>query len=121
MAEKPNYDLVRERLRRTRQQRDLTLREAEQETGVGAATLSRIERGATTPDNATLDKLIDWLELERSHVYNAAPTDAESTPEAVTALLRADPQLDSNTVKALGAIFETAYAQFAGTAGKHKK
>jgi transcriptional regulator with XRE-family HTH domain len=121
MAENPNYDLVRERLKRTRQQRDLTLREAEQETKVGAATLSRIERGATTPDNATLDKLIDWLELDRNHVYNAAPSDADSTPEAVTALLRADPQLDSKTVKALGAIFETAYAQFTDAVGKQKK
>jgi transcriptional regulator with XRE-family HTH domain len=121
MAEKPNYELVRERLRRTRQQRDLTLRQAEEESGVGAATLSRIERGATTPDTATLDKLIDWLELERHDVYNASRVIPESTPEAVSAILRADPQLDSKTVQALGAIFETAYAQFATPRGKSGK
>jgi transcriptional regulator with XRE-family HTH domain len=121
MAQEPNYALVRERLKKTRQQRDLTLREAEEEAGVGAATLSRIERGATTPDNTTLDRLIDWLELERSAVYNAAPSESDSTPEAVTALLRADPNLDSKTVQALGAIFETAYAQFTETAGKKTK
>lgn len=121
MADRPNYALVSERLKKTRQQRDLTLRQAEEATGVGAATLSRIERGATTPDNDTLDKLIDWLELERSAVYNAAPAAADSTPEAVTALLRADPHLDSKTVQALGAIFETAYAQFTETSEKQKK
>lgn len=119
MAKEPNYALLRERLKKTRQQRDLSLREAEEETGVGAATLSRIERGATTPDLGTIDKLIAWLELERSDVFNAAPNEAASTPEAVTALLRADPSLDSKTVQALGAIFETAYEQF--SIGQPKK
>lgn len=113
MAEEPNYALVRERLKKTRQQRDISLRQAEEETDVGAATLSRIERGTTTPDVATLDKLIAWLELERSDVFNAAPTATSSTPEAVTALLRADPKLDGKTVRALGKIFATAYDQFA--------
>lgn len=121
MAEKPNYALVRERLKKTRQQRDLSLREAEEETKVGAATLSRIERGTTTPDLATLDKLIVWLGLERSAVFNAAPSVTGSTPEAVTALLRADPKLDGKTVQALGAIFETAYDQFAGSETKKRR
>lgn len=113
MAEEPNYALVRERLKKTRQQRDISLRQVEDETRVGAATLSRIERGTTTPDLATLDKLIVWLDLKRSDVFNAAPMTTNSTPEAVTALLRADPKLDGKTVEALGAIFEAAYDQFA--------
>ena len=109
----PNYAFVRERLKKTRDRRGLNLRAVEAETGVSATTLSRIERGATTPDLDTLNALIDWLQLDGSDVFNATPGNPESVPERVRALLRADPQLDSQTAQALAAVFETAYNEFA--------
>ena len=109
----PNYAFVRERLKKTRERRSLKLRLVEAETGVSATTLSRIERGATTPDLDTLNAVIDWLQLDGSDVFNAAPATPDSTPDRVRALLRADPKLDSQTAQALAAVFETAYTEFA--------
>ena len=113
MPKDPNYAFVRDRLKKTRERRGLNLRDAETEIGVSATTLSRIERGATTPDLDTLNALIDWLGLDRGDVFNAAPLEAASTPERVQALLRADPNLDSQTARALAAVFDTAYKEFA--------
>jgi transcriptional regulator with XRE-family HTH domain len=111
----PNYAFVRERLKKTRERRSLNLRQVEAETGVSATTLSRIERGATTPDLDTLNALIDWLQLDGNDVFNVAPATSDSTPtpERVRALLRADPKLDSQTAQALARVFETAYTEFA--------
>ena len=109
----PNYDLVRDRLTQERKRRDLNLRDAAAAIGVSAPTLSRIERGASRPDVATLDALIVWLGLDRSVVYNAPAAALHSTPEEVAALLQADRNLDSQTADALAAIFTAAYSQLA--------
>ena len=113
----PNYELVRQRLQTTRYQRGLNLRDASKHIGVSAPTLSRIERGASTPDVGTLDLLIDWLELDRSAVFNAPPAEAKSTPDSVEVLLRADKDLDAKTARALSAIFRAAYDEFAVSSG----
>jgi transcriptional regulator with XRE-family HTH domain len=117
----PNYELVRERLQSTRYQRGLNLRDAAQEIGVSAPTLSRIERGASTPDVPTLNRLIDWLDLDRNKVFNAPPTETESIPEAVDVLLRADKKLDAKTAQALSVIFKAAYEEFAGAPGRKRR
>jgi transcriptional regulator with XRE-family HTH domain len=110
---KPNYELVRERLRLTRESKNLSLREAAAEIGdVSPSTLSRIERGAT-PDLATLDRLLDWLGLDSNVVFNARPVRQSSTPSQVRVLLRADKKLDPTTAKTLAKIFDTAYREMA--------
>jgi transcriptional regulator with XRE-family HTH domain len=109
----PNYELVRERLTRTRKYRGMNLREAAREIGVSAPTLSRIERGASRPDLPTLDALISWLSLDRSAVYNARPRTAATTPEQVRAVLAADENLDTQSAEAIAAIFEAAYDKLA--------
>jgi transcriptional regulator with XRE-family HTH domain len=107
----PNYELVRERLRRARARKNLSLREAAEEIGdVSPSTLSRIERG-TTPDIATLNRLLTWLDLERNAVFNARPSKPKSTPRQVEVLLRADKKLDPRTAKTLAKIFDTAYRE----------
>lgn len=105
----PNYDLVRERLLQTRKYRALNLRDAAEQIGVSAPTLSRIERGASRPDIPTLDALIDWLGLDRSTVYNARPPATGATPDEVRELLQRDENLDAESAEALAAIFKTAY------------
>src|SRR5436309_13022445 len=104
----PNYALVSERLRRARKQGNLSLRQVANAIDVSASTLSRVERGAQ-PDLETVNKLIDWLELDRNAVFHSAPMEAKDTAMQVEVLLRADKNLDPRTAKALASIFKTAY------------
>jgi transcriptional regulator with XRE-family HTH domain len=106
----PNYELVSERLRRARKQKNLSLRDVANEISVSPSTLSRIERGAQ-PDLATLNKLIDWLGIERSAVFRSRPRDPRPVPKQVEVLLRADKNLDPKTAKTLAKIFGTAYKE----------
>ena len=107
----PRFDLIRDRLASTREQRGLTLRQAAQQVGVSPTTLSRIERGIGKPDLETLDSLIVWLDLDRAAVFRAKERDTNDTPGAVRVLLRADRNLDSRTAGALAAIFESVYKE----------
>jgi len=112
---RPNYELVRTRLRRARKSDKLSLREAAAQIGdVSPSTLSRIERGAT-PDLATLERLLDWLGLDRDIVLNSRPPSQGSTPKQVEVLLRADRKLDPGTAKTLAKIFNTAYREMTGS------
>jgi transcriptional regulator with XRE-family HTH domain len=111
----PDYELVRERFRRARRRRGLSLRDAAAEIGhVSPSTLSRIERGAT-PDLPTLNRLVSWLDLNRDAVFNAKPAQAKSTPRQVEVLLRADKNLDPQTARTLAKIFDTAYREMTDT------
>jgi transcriptional regulator with XRE-family HTH domain len=110
----PNYELIRERLRRARRQRGLSLREVADEIEVSASTLSRLERGTGTPDLPTLNKLVGWLDLDRDAVFGVRPRrEDKSTPASVEVLLRADKNLDPKTAKTLARIFRTAYQELA--------
>ena len=113
IATAPEYELVRQRLIRTRRQLGLNLRDAATAIGVSAPTLSRIERGTSKPDVPTLNALIDWLGLDAAAVYrtvdNRDPV-TRSTAEAVRQLLAADPNLDSRAAKYLAELFEVAYS-----------
>lgn len=80
------------------------------EIDVSPSTLSRVERGAQ-PDIETVNKLIDWLELDRSAVFHSTPTQTKDTTKQVEVLLRADKNLDPRTARALASIFRTAYKE----------
>src|SRR5688500_14939744 len=56
-----SVDELGQELERRRAERGLSLRQVEEETGVSAATLSRIERSSGTPDLEIIDKLARWL------------------------------------------------------------
>lgn len=110
----PNYELIRERLRRGRRQRGLSLREVAEEIDVSPSTLSRLERGTGSPDLPTVNKLIAWLDIDRDAVFGVRPKKEEkSTPASVEVLLRADKNIDPKTAKTLAKIFRTAYQELA--------
>lgn len=110
----PNYELIRERLRRARRQRGLSLREVAADIDVSPSTLSRLERGTGSPDLPTLNKLISWLEVDRDAVFGVrAKKEERSTPASVEVLLRADKNLDPKTAKTLAKIFRAAYRELA--------
>lgn len=118
MSESLNLDLVRERLIETRKRRGLTLRQVADETSLSAATLSRFEQKKSTPDLTTVEVLINWLDLDRSAVFNAQLLEASDTPAAVRAHLRADKNLDSQAVEALASSFDLLYENFARNAAR---
>lgn len=108
----PDYALVRRRLSQIRKRQDLSLRVVAEASGISAATLSRFESGKGNPDLATLDKLADWLKLERVDVFRAASDEPLDTIGAVEVHLRADPKLDPKTAQALAAGFRIMYERF---------
>lgn len=108
----PDYALVRSRLSQVRKRQGMSLRSVAEETGISAATLSRLEAGRGTPDLETLDKLADWMGLSRGDVYRTTPDDPLDTIAAIEVHLRADPRLDPRTAAALVDGFRTMYERF---------
>jgi len=112
-------DIVRlgERLRRTRVQRNKTLEEVKQETGVSVPTLSRIERGAAKDlESGTLLALTKWIGTSAEKFGDTAQPPAvrggkvsEDVPEILELHLRADRKLDKKTATLLAKMFRTAY------------
>jgi len=123
-----------ELIRSKRKANELTLAQAARESGVSAATLSRLERqssrvaknGANTtpnmPDTRTLVAVAQWLDVALDRVV-AVPSpppahgvphfEGETVPDIVAAHLRADPKLNRETAEALVRTFRVAYDQFA--------
>ncbi len=64
-------------LRIARSKAGMTLMELEAASGVGASTISKIERGVTQPQATTLHKLADALGVEVSELY---PKGRRSSP-----------------------------------------
>jgi len=109
-------------VREKRRLEHLTLEAAAQQTGVSAATLSRLERRATTsasgremptPDTRTLSAIADWLGVA---VGGGGSTTIDISsdsplPNVIEAHLRADRNLDSDTAALLARMFRAAYLQ----------
>lgn len=111
----PDFELVRQRLIKTRKERAVSLRGVSEETQVSAATLSRFESQKGNPDVDTLFKLAEWLDLDRTAVFGSSGDDELAnlgTPEKVEVHLRADPKLDPRTARALAQGFRALYEQF---------
>jgi len=62
-------------LRIARSKAGMTLMELEAASGVGASTISKIERGVTHPQAGTLHKLADALGVEAGELYPTEPGD----------------------------------------------
>jgi transcriptional regulator with XRE-family HTH domain len=89
---------------------------------VSASTLSRIEQGKV-PDLDTFIKLCKWLGVSADHFTKDIRDEDihESTPQIITAHLRADRTLDPQTADALVTMIEMAYnAVDRGLIGKQK-
>jgi transcriptional regulator with XRE-family HTH domain len=93
------------------------LREVAREIGgISASTLSRIEQGKI-PDLGTFFRLCQWLEVSPEEFMTpplhpttpSLPSAQMSTPELLTAHLRADQTLDPQTADALSRMIQLAY------------
>ncbi len=110
-------------IRRHRDQKNLSLRDAQQQTGVSASTLSRIENGTGRPDADNIARLSQWLDMPVDRMMKKQTKKTvepviyyphEATPEIVEAHLRADRKLSPETAEALSELFRVAYKQFSG-------
>ena|SRR6266496_1857959 len=106
-------------IRAKRRQAKLGVRKAAEESGISAATLSRLERGifSNLPDALTLTKLAAWLGTSMSQLLEDDESDRKAwkpkstLPEIVEVHLRADKNLSPKTAKALADLFEALYEQ----------
>lgn len=89
--------------------RGVTWKQVAAETGVSASTLTRMAQGRK-PDAASLAALSAWAGINPSDYVEATykPTRAESITQ-ISALLRSDPNLDSQSAEAVEAIVRAAY------------
>ena len=99
-----------------RRQLGLGVRQAAAETGVSAATLSRLERGISPdlPDTGTLTKLAPWLGVSLNELLamdQEAPSQGPepTTTEIIEVHLRADKSLSPETADALAKMFKVLY------------
>lgn len=111
-----------DRIRAKRRSKGLSIRQAAEETGVSAPTLSRVERGTHLPERENLLRLARWAGIRidpdvhaGARARNRVVHDpGASTLEAVELHLRADKNLKREDADALTEMFRVAYEHLAG-------
>lgn len=105
------------RVRAKRRSKNLSIREAAEQVGVSAPTISRVERGHL-PERENLLRLARWAEVRIDPVLHDDARQARnsaihgpdaSTVEAVELHLRADKNLSRDDAEALAEMFRLAY------------
>ncbi len=106
-----DFDQLGPMVRRRRSERELTLREAADESGVPFSTLSRIEKGHM-PDLANFRRLVEWLGVSADEFFSPAAS-VEATPQVIAEHLRADPALPPEAASRIADIVRDLYASLA--------
>ncbi len=87
---------------------DKGLRDVSKEIGVSAPTLSRIEQGKV-PDVETFIKLCEWLGVSTDNFTKTTGIKAATGKMALVAHLRAEKELEPETVNMLLKMIDLAY------------
>jgi transcriptional regulator with XRE-family HTH domain len=94
-----------------RDERGLSWRRLAHEAGVGASTLSRMAQGSR-PDVDSFVALVQWLGMPAERFMRGSAEDSEATAttpaQAVASLLRANRNLDPDSVAAIDDILKAA-------------
>lgn len=93
----------------------LKLRDAAIETGISSATLSRVLNGKL-PDTKTFAALVRWLGVS-ADLFIPSRRQAQSTPEAIEAHLRADRTLPPDVARALADLVRATYSSHMAAIG----
>src|SRR5437899_5194586 len=107
MAITVTVDQLGAELRTRRKELGLSLRAVEQQTGISAATLSRVERGSI-PEMSVIEKLAKWLKVNVSATDTAPPgvkTD-QDLKRTIAVHLRANRKLSEKTARAIAETFD---------------
>jgi transcriptional regulator with XRE-family HTH domain len=100
-------DQLAAELKTRRARLDLSLREVETQTGISAATLSRIERGSL-PEVGVIEKLAKWLKVNVSAAQSegtGVKTD-EDLKRTIAVHLRANRNVSETTARAIAEAFD---------------
>jgi transcriptional regulator with XRE-family HTH domain len=117
-----------DRVRAKRRSKKQSIREAAEEVGVSAPTISRVERGHL-PERENLLRLARWagvridpdIHRDARRARNVVVHDpGASTIEAVELHLRADKNLSRDDAEALSEMFRLAYDALSGKRGRAK-
>jgi transcriptional regulator with XRE-family HTH domain len=94
-------------LRRRRDEQGLSLRDVEEETGVSAATLSRIERGSS-PDLDIVKKLAEWMSVavQTAGDFAAPVRSDEELKRSIEVHLRANKNLSVSLARSIAESFD---------------
>lgn len=103
-----NHEAFYAALNTERLARTLTWKQVAEESKVPASSLSRMGKGKK-PDVDSLAKLARWSNLKTDDFIDRASKSKSSSLAQITALLRADPKLDSISKKTLEAVIHSTY------------
>lgn len=95
-------------LRARRREKQLSLRDLHELTGVAVNTLSRVERG-DVPDLKNFRLIVEWLDLPAERFLEGAGE--ASTPEIIARHLRADRRLPAEAARKIVEMVEAMYHQ----------
>jgi transcriptional regulator with XRE-family HTH domain len=107
MAITVTVDQLRAELKSRRKALELSLRDVEEQTGISATTLSRIERGST-PDVSMIERLAKWLKVNVSAAQTDKPgvkTD-EDLKRMIAVHLRASRKLPEDVARSIADVFD---------------
>ena len=94
----------------------MSLRAAAAESGVSAATLSRVESGHYLPERDSLFRLLSWLGLSGAEPVTEPHPPGAGTMEAIELHLRADRDLSRDDADAIAQMVRLAYERLRGGA-----
>jgi len=101
-------------LNAARLSRQKTWKDVAEESGVNASTLTRMGQGAK-PDVNGLAALLKWSHLKAEDFIHGINRKKTEPIAAITALLRADPQLTKDSAKLIEDIVISAYSKLRGS------
>ena len=97
------------------------IREAAQEIGISAATLTRVESGRL-PDIATFQKICSWLKVNPAEILDIPTENSPPSTDALVAAvhLRADQTLPEGAAADLAQLIVVAHRELARRAQKRQ-
>jgi len=115
-------DQLGNELRRKRSELGLTLREAETESGISAATLSRIERGSI-PEVTVIEKLAKFLDVnvQAAGEESQSILSDEDLKKTIFVHLRAKKKLPEKAARSIADLFDTVMRLEMDRLGKQSK
>lgn len=107
-----DIDVLKERVRRHRDNLGLSLRAAADQSGVPFNTLARVEKGHL-PDLANFRRIVDWLGLDPGQFFQPVMIRTETTPEIIAHHLTRDPNLTDGAAQQIASLVRELYSSLA--------
>jgi transcriptional regulator with XRE-family HTH domain len=104
-----DIETLRTLVRKNREKRGLSLREAAAQADVPFNTLARVEKGHL-PDLANFRRIVEWLGLPPERFFQPPRIRTETTPEVIAYHLSRDPNLTDAAAEQIAVLVRELYA-----------